>query len=196
MTIKKHVLASIIISLVIGLLIGVVLLALAGNLDVSFIIRWGLIITGIIVIISDIPSLIYGIMNIKTPRGIFDVISAVLGIGLGCMMIFMQGTVITVIVSVYLVALPIVRVLFAENKMDCLKEEWVRILIGILLLVFLPALLNAADTIVYYVLLIAGWAAIVISVLSFLVSLISFIKQEKKANEGTIIVPPEEQENN
>lgn len=196
MTIKKHVLASIIISLVIGLLIGVVLLALAGNLDVSFIIRWGLIITGIIVIISDIPSLIYGIMNIKTPRGIFDVISAILGIGLGCMMIFMQGTVITVIVSVYLVALPIVRVLFAENKMDCLKEEWVRILIGILLLVFLPALLNAADTIVYYVLLIAGWAAIVISVLSFLVSLISFIKQEKKANEGTIIVPPEEQENN
>ena len=196
MTIKKHVLASIIISLVIGLLIGVVLLALAGNLDVSFIIRWGLIITGIIVIISDIPSLIYGIMNIKTPRGIFDVISAILGIGLGCMMIFMQGTVITVIVSVYLVALPIVRVLFAENKMDCLKEEWVRILIGILLLVFLPALLNAADAIVYYVLLVAGWAAIVISVLSFLVSLISFIKQEKKANEGTIIVPPEEQENN
>lgn len=196
MTIKKHVLASIIISLVIGLLIGVVLLALAGNLDVSFIIRWGLIITGIIVIISDIPSLIYGIMNIKTPRGIFDVISAILGIGLGCMMIFMQGTVITVIVSVYLVALPIVRVLFAENKMDCLKEEWVRILIGILLLVFLPALLNAADTIVYYVLLIAGWAAIVISVLSFLVSLISFIRHEKKANEGTIIVPPEEQENN
>lgn len=196
MTIKKHVLASIIISLVIGLLIGVVLLALAGNLDVSFIIRWGLIITGIIVIISDIPSLIYGIMNIKTPRGIFDVISAVLGIGLGCMMIFMQGTVITVIVSVYLVALPIVRVLFAEDKMDCLKEEWVRILIGILLLVFLPALLNAADTIVYYVLLIAGWAAIVISVLSFLVSLISFIRHEKKASEGTIIVPPEEQENN
>ena len=196
MTIKKHVLASIILSLVIGLLIGVVLLALAGNLDVSFIIRWGLIITGIIVIISDIPSLIYGIMNIKTPRGIFDVISAILGIGLGCMMIFMQGTVITVIVSVYLVALPIVRVLFAENKMDCLKEEWVRILIGILLLVFLPALLNAADTIVYYVLLIAGWAAIVISVLSFLVSLISFIRHEKKASEGTIIVPPEEQENN
>ena len=196
MTIKKHVLASIIISLVIGLLIGVVLLALAGNLDVSFIISWGLIITGIIVIISDIPSLIYGIMNIKTPRGIFDVISAILGIGLGCMMIFMQGTVITVIVSVYLVALPIVRVLFAENKMDGLKEEWVRILIGILLLVFLPALLNAADTIVYYVLLIAGWAAIVISVLSFLVSLISFIRHEKRANDGVIIVPPEEQENN
>ena len=61
---------------------------------------------------------------------------------------------------------------------------------------YLTALLNAADTIVYYVLLIAGWAAIVISVLSFLVSLISFIRHEKKANDGVIIVPPEEQENN
>ena len=196
MTVKKHVLANIIISLVIGLLIGVVLLALAGNLDVSSIIRWGLIITGIIVIVSDIPSLIYGIMNIKSSRGIFDVISALLGIGLGCMMIFMQGMVITIIVSVYLVALPIVRVLFAEDKMDCLKGEWVRILIGILLLVFLPALLNAADTIVYYLLRIAGWAAIAVSVLSFIVALISLIKHEKKAREGVIIVPPEEQDNN
>ena len=196
MTVKKHVLANIIISLVIGLLIGVVLLALAGNLDVSSIIRWGLIITGIIVIVSDIPSLIYGIMNIKSSRGIFDIISALLGIGLGCMMIFMQGMVITIIVSVYLVALPIVRVLFAEDKMDCLKGEWVRILIGILLLVFLPALLNAADTIVYYVLKIAGWGAIGISVLTFLFSLISWIRHEKKAREGVIIVPPEEQDNN
>ncbi len=194
MTIKKHVLASMIISLVIGLLIGVVLLALAGNLDVSFIIRWGLIITGIIVVISNIPSLIYGAMNLKSPRGVFDLVSAILGIGLGCMMIFMQGTVITVIVSVYLVALPIVRVLFAEDKMDCLKSEWVRILIGVLLLVFLPALLHAADTIVYYVLVVAGWAAIAVSVVSFLVSLISLIRHQKKAQEGVIIVPPEAQE--
>ena len=196
MTIKKHVLASIIISLVIGLLIGAVLLALAGHLDVSAILRWGLIITGIIVIVCNIPSLIYGALNIKSGRGIFDVISAILGIGLGCMMIFMQGTVITVIVSVYLVALPVVRVLFAEDKSDCLKEEWVRILIGILLLVFLPALLHAADTIVYYALKIAGWGAIGISVLSFIFSLVSFIRREKKAREGVIIVPPEEQENN
>ena len=195
MTVKKHFIASAVIALIIGLLIGGVLLALAGNLDVSFVIRWGLIITGVIVIISNVPSLIYGIVNINTPEGVVDTVFSALGILLGLMMIFMQGTVITVIVSVYLIAFPLVRILMSKDKVARLKDEWVKILVGILLLVFLPALLHAADTIVYYTLLIAGWGAIVISVLSFAVSIISLVRHEKKANEGVFIVPPEEQDN-
>lgn len=193
MSVKKNVLASIIISLIIGVLIGVLLIVLAGHLDVSFVIHWGLIITGIIVIISNIPSLVFGIVNIKSPRGIIDVIFSVLGIVMGCMMIFRQGTVITVIVSIYLIVFPIIRILLADNKMDCLKSEWVKILLGVLLLMFLPALLHAADTIVYYTLTIAGWLAIGISVLSFIISLVSLIKHSQKANDGVFIVPPEEQ---
>ena len=101
------------------------------------------------------------------------------------MMIFMQGTVITVIVSVYLIAFPIVRIILAHAAWkDEIKKEWIKILIGALLLVFLPALLSAADTVVSLIILIAGWAVIALSVLLFVLSLVSYIKATKKLEEN------------
>ena len=188
MSAKKNVLASIIISLIIGVLLGTLLVILSGILDVSFLIKWSLIIIGIVTIISNIPSLVNGIMNIGKASGIVDLIFSIIGIGLGCLMIFRQGTVITVIVAVDLIVFPIVRIILA-NKLwkDQIKKEWIKILVGALLLTFLPALLAAADTVVSLIILIAGWAVIGISVLLFVLSLISYIKAVKKVDESAPI---------
>ena len=184
MSTKKNVLANIIISLIIGVILGVLLICLSSFLDVSFLIKWGLIVTGIIVIISNIPSLVGGILNISKIAGVVDLIFAILGIVLGAMMIFMQGTVMTVIVSIYLIAFPIVRVVLSGDWKNQIKKEWLRILIGALLLAFLPALLAAADTVVKTIILVAGWIVVGVSVLSFLLSLASFIIASKKANDN------------
>ena len=185
MSTKKNILTNIIVSLIIGVLLGALLVILSSILDVSFLIKWGLIVVGVITIISNIPSLINGIMNVTKATGIVDLIFSILGIALGCMMIFMQGTVITVIVSVYLIAFPIVRIILARAAWkDEIKKEWIKILIGALLLVFLPALLSAADTVVSLIILIAGWAVIALSVLLFVLSLVSYIKATKKLEEN------------
>lgn len=178
---KKNVLANIIISLIIGVILGTLLVVLSSILDVSFLIKWGLIVVGIITIISNVPSLVNGIVNITKTAGIIDLIFSILGIVLGCMMIFMQGTVITVIVSVYLIAFPIVRIILAgaAGWKDQIKKEWIKMLIGVLLLVFLPGLLAAADSVVSLLILIAGWVVIGLSVLFFVLSLVSYIKAVK-----------------
>ena len=178
---KKNVLANIIISLIIGVILGTLLVVLSSILDVSFLIKWGLIAVGIITIISNVPSLVNGIVNITKAAGIIDLIFSILGIVLGCMMIFMQGTVITVIVSIYLIAFPIVRIILAgaAGWKDQIKKEWIKMLIGVLLLVFLPGLLAAADSVVSLLILIAGWVVIGLSVLFFLLSLVSYIKAVK-----------------
>ena len=186
---RKNVLANIIISLVIGVLLGTLLVVLSGILDVSFLIKWGLIVVGIITIISNIPSLVNGIMNITKPAGIIDLIFSILGIVLGCMMIFNQGTVITVIVSVYLIVFPIVRIILAgaAGWKDQIKKEWIKMLIGVLLLVFLPGLLAAADSVVSLLILIAGWVVIGLSVLFFVLSLVSYIKAAKNTEAAAPI---------
>jgi hypothetical protein len=197
MSTKKNLLASIIISLIVGVLLGMLLIILSGILDVSFLIKWSLIIIGILTIIGNIPPLVTGILNINKAAGIVDLIFSIVGIALGCMMIFMQGTVITVIVSVYLIAFPIVRIVLAggEGWKDQIKKEWIRILIGVLLLAFLPALLAAADSVVSLVILIAGWAVIGVSVILFALSLVSYIKAVKIAEaEAPIEVKAEETE--
>ena len=194
---KKNVLASIIASLIIGVILGVLLVVLSGFLDVSFLIKWGLIVVGIVTIISNVPSLINGIMNIKTMEGVIDLIFAILGVILGCMMIFVRGTVITIIVSVYLIAFPIFRVILSgtDSWKDQIKKEWIKILIGALLLVFLPGLLAAADSVVKTIILVAGWAVIGISVILFALSLFSYFSVARKAADSAPIETVAEENN-
>lgn len=185
MTAKKRTLASMIISLIIGVILGVLIVLLAGIVDVSFIMKWTLIIMGIIIIISNVPSLVTGIMSIKTTSGIVNLIMSILGIALGAMMIFMQNSIITIIVAVYLIAFPIISIVLSKDWKNAIKSEWLKILIGVLLLVFLPAIIGAADTIVYVLMLVAGWGTIGVSVLLFVLSLISFIMASKKTNNAS-----------
>ena len=183
MSIKKQTLTSMIISLIIGVILGALLVLLAGIVDVSFLLKWTLIIVGIITIISNVPSLVTGIMNIKTVGGIVNLIMSILGIGLGIMMIFMQNEIITIILAVYLIAFPIITIILSKNWKNAIKSEWLKILIGVLLIVFFPAILGAADTIVKILMLVAGWATIGISVLLFVISLVALIIASKKAEK-------------
>lgn len=188
--IKKNVLAEIIISLVFGLLFGALVLFLA-TLGADTIIKWVLIVTGIIIAVTNIAPLIRGIVNIKEKGGIFDVIVSAVAIALGVVMAVFQNeiisTVITVLLAIYLIVLPVIRIITAASWKEQLAKEWLRILIGAILIVFLPAILGAADAILNVLLTIVGIIIITLSVISFTISLIAYIKAAKKAKEDAPI---------
>ncbi len=196
MSAKKSTLASMIISLAIGLILGVVILALAGLVDVSFIIKWGLIITGIIIIISNIPSLVTGILNVRSVGGVVSLIMSIFGIVLGTTMIFLQNEILTAIVAIYLIAFPIVEIVLSKDWKNKIKSEWIKILIGVLLIAFLPALLGVADQIVYILMLVAGWATIGVSTLLFVISLVAFLLNNNKTSEEFVETTAEESKEN
>ncbi|MBQ7357328.1 MAG: OadG family protein [Clostridia bacterium] len=185
---KKSVLAEIIISLVFGLIFGGLVLFLS-TLGADTIIKWVLIVTGIIIVITNIAPLIRGIVNLahKEKGGLFDVIVSAIAMVLGIVMIVYQNaivsTIITVLLAIYLIVLPIIRIVIAPSKKEQLSKEWIRILIGAILIVFLPAILGAADAIINLLLMIVGIVIIVLTVLSFVLSLIAYIKATKKADE-------------
>ena len=185
---KKSVLAEIIISLVFGLIFGGLVLFLS-TLGADTIIKWVLIVTGIIIVITNIAPLIRGIVNLahKEKGGLFDVIVSAIAMVLGIVMIVYQNaivsTIITVLLAIYLIVLPIIRIVIAPSKKEQLSKEWIRILIGAILIVFLPAILGAADASINLLLMIVGIVIIVLTVLSFVLSLIAYIKATKKADE-------------
>ena len=165
---KKNLLIYRITSMIIGALMGALLLLLAGVLTaetVSKIIHVGLIVYGIFVIIGNIPSLVSGSANIHRRAGVFDLISAIVGIALGLAMIFYQGTFLVVAVAAYLIVFPLLRVLVSPKKGEQFKRELVRLVLGVLLLVFVPALVNVAFFAVRLILQIVGWGVIGLSVL-------------------------------
>ena len=136
---KKTLLTYRITVMVIGVLLGVLLLVLGALLKpetVQTIIKWGIIIYGIFIVLGNIPGLISGIANIGKPTGVFDLVCALLGIGLGVAMICYQGMVLVAIVGIYLVILPLVRVLLADRKGEQFKRELIRIILGVVLLFF------------------------------------------------------------
>ena len=179
---KKLILTKMIVSLIFGVLFGAALIIIGNVVNVSSLIKWAIIIAGVVVIISNIPSLISGIVNVNEKKGIVELIFSALGILMGLIMVFMHNDVITAIVAVYLVIIPVVEIILSKDKKNTIKGEWLRILIGVLLLVFLPAIFGAVDTIFKVVLMVCGIAFIGLSVISFLISLYGLLKKPASDN--------------
>jgi hypothetical protein len=154
--IKKQLLTKIIVSTVSSILLGLLLILLPILLPVSKLISIVFIVLGVITIINYIPSLIAGIRSISTPGGAGDLISAILGIAIGVVMIFYQGVLLTVLAAVFLIALPLLRILLAHDRMATLRSEILRIILGIVLIAFLPALVGTMDLIVKIILTVIG----------------------------------------
>ncbi len=171
---KKNLLAARIAVMVIGILVGVLLLVL-GTVDASIlekVIEIGLIIYGVIVIIGNVPGLISGIANITKPAGIFDLIASAVGIALGIALIISQNQVLVILLAVYLIIFPIVRIILAKQKGEQFKREILRIVLGVLLWIFVPNPTGSAAVALHWILLVAGIVVIALSALFGIIEII------------------------
>ncbi len=172
---KKNLIIARVITMVIGILVGVLLLVLGNILTeetVETIINIGLVIYGVIIIIGNIPGLVSGIANIHKAAGVFDLVTSILGIALGVAMIFYQGTLLVTLVAAYLIVFPVIRILLAKNKGEQFKRELVRMILGLVLLIFVPSLVGVAFAVVDLLLLVGGWLVIASSALFGIIEII------------------------
>jgi len=182
---KNNRIANRIISMIMGVLIGVALLILAG-IGSETLVWLALVVWGVIIIIGNIPSLIYSIANIKEKDSIFDLIMSIVGIALGVGLIVSQNNVITVILAVYMIIFPLIRIILAKsNWAEQLKREALRIILGIVLLVFGGTLIGAGADILNLLLTIVGWVIIGLTVIFGVVEIIRIAtsKEQPKADE-------------
>ncbi len=157
------------------LVIGVLVLAAAHLLTeaaVFTIVHWALVVYGVFIIIGNVPGLISGIIRLNERMGRLDFVSAVLGIVLGILLVFFQNTVLVSVIAFYLVVFPILRLVFSPDRKARLWPELIRIALGVLVLLFLPALTSAAFTVFRTVLLAAGWIITGLAVAFGLVGLV------------------------
>ena len=194
---KKNLLIARIAVMIIGILVGVLLLVLGGILTpetVGTIIHWGLIIYGIIIILGIGPGLSSGIANVHTAAGVFDLICSVLGIALGVAMIFYQGSDLVALVAIYLIVFPLIRVLMAGKKAEQLKRELLRIVLGVLLLVFVPNWTETISNVLQILFFVCGGAVILLSLAFGIIEIvrIATAKRIKVPENGHIYVDFEE----
>ena len=170
---KNNRIATRVISMILGILMGVALVILGSVVKAETLVWLALVVWGVIVIIGNIPSLIYSIANIKAKGAIFDLIASIVGILLGVGLIVSQSNVITFILAAYMIVFPVIRIILAKSAWaEQLGREILRIILGVVLLVFGGTLVGVGMTILNLLLSIIGWVVIALAVILGVVAII------------------------
>ena len=191
---KNNRIATRVISMILGILMGIALVILGSVVKAETLVWLALVVWGIIVIIGNIPGLIYAIANLKSKGAIFDLIASAIGILLGLGLVFSQSDVITLILAAYMIVFPIIRIVLAKSAWaEQLGREILRIILGVVLLVFGGTLLAVGYTILNLLLSIIGWVVIALTVILGVVAIIKIAtEKEVKPADAPIYVEAEE----
>lgn len=146
-----------------GIIFGIIICLISWLVPVSFILHVLMIIIGVFVIATAIPDLMVGI-SMKEVGGKNILITSIINILLGVALIFFQNAVLSVVAAIYLIGLPLVRILSQNDKMKELKNQLLRICLGVIILVSLPLLLGVADQVVRIIGLVVGVLVIASSI--------------------------------
>ena len=181
---KNNLIANRVISMIIGILMGVALVIVGALVDVSILIWLAMVVWGIIVIIGNIPGVVYSIANIKNKGAIFDLIMSVIGILLGVGLIISHNEVISIILAAYMIIFPIIRIILAKgNWAEQLKREALRIILGVVLLVFGGTFLAIGESVLKILLAVIGWVVIGLTVIFGVVEIIRIATAKPAAKQ-------------
>ena len=186
---KNNRIANRVISMILGILMGAVLVVIGSVIKAETLVWLALVIWGVIIIIGNIPGVVYSIANIKSKSAIFDLVMSIIGILLGVGLIVSQNQVVTVILAAYMIVFPVIRIILAKaNWAEQLKRELLRIILGVVLLIFGGTLLGVGYTILNLILKVIGWVVIGITVVLGIVEIILIATKKEDKNGQTVYV--------
>ena len=159
----------------VGLAIGLLLILL----PVSTLLKIIFIIAGAATVLYHLPGFVSGLANINKRTGQVTLILSTLSLILGVVMIFHHSTVLMVILGIYLLVLPTVQILLAQNRSLQLKTELPKIILGIVLILIGP---GRALEILFDV---AGWLITILTVAYVVGVFVSDRIRQKRANHTT-----------
>ena len=170
---KNNLIATRVLFMILGVLIGVALVIVGSIVEVGTLVWLALVVWGVIVIVSNIPGLIFAIANIKAKGAIFDLIMSILGVLLGVGLIVSQSKVITILLAAYMIVFPIIRIVLAKSAWgEQLKREALRIILGVVLLVFGGTFLAIGEAVLNLLLAVIGWVVIALVLIFGVVDII------------------------
>ena len=186
---KNNRIANRVISMILGILMGAVLVVIGSVIKAETLVWLALVIWGVIIIIGNIPGVVYSIANIKSKSAIFDLVMSIIGILLGVGLIVSQNQVVTVILAAYMIVFPVIRIILAKaNWAEQLKRELLRIILGVVLLIFGGTLLGVGYTILNLILKVIGWVVIGITVVLGIVEIILIATKKEDKKGQTVYV--------
>lgn len=209
-TVISNVIVSVIVDLLFaGVLIGAGVLVLLFPQIFGAVLSAAYALIGISLVLTTIPNLIGGIFSIKQKGGKFDLIFSIVTVAVGVVLaiygivsaliaIGISGIGLPVIISrimsvirfvvcgliaLFLIVLPLIRIIKAEKKFMQLKAELVKMTFGVLIFVLLICglVVYALNALIGISLIVVGVLAAFFALVILLVGLIGLKKADKKS---------------
>ena len=206
----SNVIVSVIVDLLFaGILIGAGVLVLLFPQIFGAVLSAAYALIGISLVLTTIPNLIGGIFSIKQKGGKFDLIFSIVTVAVGVVLaiygivsaliaIGISGIGLPVIISrimsvirfvvcgliaLFLIVLPLIRIIKAEKKFMQLKAELVKMTFGVLIFVLLICglVVYALNALIGISLIVVGLLAAFFALVILLVGLIGLKKADKKS---------------
>ncbi len=186
---KKQRIINRVTSMILGILTGLVMVILGAVLEVSTLLWLAMIIWGAVIVLGNARGMIYSIINIKSKGALFDLIMSAIGVLLGVVLIVFNhevvSTFISLVLAAYMIVFPIIRILLAKgHRVEQLKSEALRIILGVLLLVFGGTILAVGEDIVKLLLTVIGWVIIALVALLGVIDILHIAMEKPVAKTG------------
>ena len=166
---------GIVISALIGILIGVLLLVI----PVGLLINLAFIVFGVLTLISAVPAFILSLLHREERGYLLNIILSAISVLFGIVLIFWHNEIVMILLGVYMLIFPLIRILVSDAKKQQLRRELPRMILGLVMILVGPG------TVIDLLLRVAGWVVIALSVLYAAFGLLSLHVKVNKAAEKT-----------
>lgn len=172
---KQSFLAGVIGVALIGVLLGLLLIVL----PIDFLLKIVFIVLGVVTVLSSIPGIAAGLSNLQLRQGQLSLVSSLISLVVGLLMIFWHNSLLMVILGIYLLVIPLVGVVTAQDKTAQLKAELPKMILGVVLLIVGPAKTLAV------LFDVAGWIVIALTLLYTVATLLGYYSKRGKHKHDT-----------
>ena len=120
---------------ILGVLVGVLLIAI----PTGFLLSLVFVLMGIMTVIFNLPPFLGALAKNDEPGNRSTLILSSISLAIGILLIFWHTSLLMIVLGVYMIAFPIIRIVQAADRAEKTKKELPRLILGAVLLILGPA---------------------------------------------------------
>ena len=173
----KYAVTGIMFAAMLGVALGLLLILT----PVSFLLNIIFVVLGVLTVFNNLPTMIFSLFELKTTSGKMMFFLSLIATVLGVMMIFFHNSLYMILLGVYFVLIPLLRLFFSKGRAELIREELPKLILGIVMILLGPAYT------VSILFDIAGWSVLGLTVVYVVSALLGLRRAQRKTGNRVFV---------
>ena len=176
-TFGEYAISTLSVTAALGIALGLFLILV----DVGFLLNLVFVVLGILTVVNNLPSLVLSAFEWNQREGRVLFLLSLIATVLGVVMIFYHHTILMILLGVYFVLIPLLRLAVVPNRKKLFREELPKLALGVVMILMGPAKL------VSVLFRVAGIVVIALTVVYTVSSVITLRRMQHKTGTRVFV---------